>query len=55
MTETPRILIVEDDLQMAELIATVLGRIWFNCDIRRSGTQGIDAFLADPVRGPDHY
>ncbi len=49
ITEPPRILIVEDDPQLAEIIGKMLSGIWFNCVIRRSGTQGIDAFLQDPI------
>jgi DNA-binding response OmpR family regulator len=49
ISEPPRILIVEDDPQLAALIGTLLNRNWFNCVIRRSGAQGIQTFLRDPV------
>ena len=49
LAEKPRILVVEDDPAMAELIATVLQRNWFKCVIRHGGTQGIHAFASDPV------
>jgi DNA-binding response OmpR family regulator len=49
ITAPPRILIVEDDMHLADVIATMLSRIWFNCFIRRSGAQGIKAFTHDPV------
>jgi DNA-binding response OmpR family regulator len=49
ITEPPRILIVEDDTQLADVISNMLSSIWFNCFIRRSGAQGIQAFMHDPV------
>jgi two-component system response regulator CpxR len=49
IAEPPRIMIVEDDAQLAEIIAVMLRRVWFNCSVRRSGAQGIQAFIHDPV------
>jgi DNA-binding response OmpR family regulator len=49
ISEPPRILIVEDDPHVAELIGTLLSRNWFNCVIRRSGAQGIQAFIHESV------
>jgi DNA-binding response OmpR family regulator len=49
LAERPRILLVEDDPEMAELVATVLERNWFKCVVRRGGIQGTHAFVTDPV------
>jgi signal transduction histidine kinase len=31
------------------LLSVMLRRVWFNCSVRRSGAQGIQAFIHDPV------
>jgi DNA-binding response OmpR family regulator len=49
ITEPPQILIVENDRQMAELIATFLRGNWFNCEVRCTGAQGVEAFTRSPV------
>lgn len=49
ITEPPQILIVENDREMAELIATFLRGNWFNCEVRCTGAQGVEAFTHSPV------
>jgi len=45
----PRILVVDDDPAMADLIAAMLESTWLNCVVRSSGAQGIQAFAGEPV------
>jgi DNA-binding response OmpR family regulator len=49
LRSSPRVLIVEDDPAMSELIATLLSTQWIDCVIRRSGLQGSKAFRHYPV------
>jgi DNA-binding response OmpR family regulator len=49
LSEEPRILIVEDDPEVGELIGAILRPNWCKCVIRRSGVQGILAFTSQPV------
>jgi DNA-binding response OmpR family regulator len=49
LAEEPRILIVEDDPEVGELIGALLRPNWCKCVIRRSGAQGILAFTSHPV------
>lgn len=49
ITEPPHILIVENDRDMAELIAAFLRGNWFNCQVRCTGAQGVEAFVHTPV------
>jgi DNA-binding response OmpR family regulator len=49
LSEEPRILIVEDDPEVGELIGALLRPNWCKCVIRRNGAQGILAFTSHPV------
>jgi DNA-binding response OmpR family regulator len=44
MARSPRVLIVEDDPAMSEMIATILSSQCINCLIRHSGSQAVKAF-----------
>jgi two-component system, OmpR family, response regulator len=47
--EEPRILVVEDDPAIAELIAAMLESAWLGCAIRSSGAQAVQAFAKTPI------
>jgi DNA-binding response OmpR family regulator len=49
LTEPPRILIVEDDPAIAQLIATLLETNWFYSVVRCSGAQGVQAFAKESI------
>ncbi len=44
---SPRVLIVDDDPALAHMIEVLLKDRWFDCVVRRSGAQAIDAFTHD--------